>query len=131
MQLVMNYLVVEGYKDAAAVFEEESGEHPNTPLESVASRMKVRQALQQGDVTKAMEVKSPLLSRLPYPTQSITRFRSYILPVISICCIYLSFSPSLSLSISVSLSLSLSLSLALLSPTQGPLVHCHLDHGVY
>jgi hypothetical protein len=55
-QLVMNYLVVEGYKDAAAVFEEESGVHPNTPLESVASRMKVRLALQQGDITRAMEV---------------------------------------------------------------------------
>lgn len=53
----MNYLVVEGYKDAAAVFESESGESPGTPLDTVASRMRVRQAIQQGAVTEAMEVR--------------------------------------------------------------------------
>jgi hypothetical protein len=57
-QLVMNYLVVEGYKDAAEMFENESGESPRTPLDAVASRMRVRQAMQQGRVTDAMEVRA-------------------------------------------------------------------------
>ena len=56
MQLVMNYLVVEGYRDAAAVFERESGESPGTSLDTVASRMLVRQAIQAGNVTDAIEV---------------------------------------------------------------------------
>eukprot|EP00041_Stephanoeca_diplocostata_P010619 m.169150 g.169150 ORF g.169150 m.169150 type:complete len:227 (+) comp18231_c0_seq1:220-900(+) len=59
-KLVMNYLVVEGYKDAAAAFVTESGESAGTDLEAVANRMKIRQALREGNVTNAMELTNDL-----------------------------------------------------------------------
>ena len=40
-RLVMNYLVVEGYKGAAELFLKESGERPTVDLEAVESRMRV------------------------------------------------------------------------------------------
>jgi len=55
-RIVMDYLVVEGYKDAAGCFERESGEQPGADLSTVESRMKIRQALQKGDVQLAVEM---------------------------------------------------------------------------
>ena len=41
-KLVMNYLIVEGYKDAAEAFGDECGVTADVDLEAVANRMKVR-----------------------------------------------------------------------------------------
>lgn len=55
--LVMNYLVVEGYKDAAEIFSQES----NTPtnihnLDSISDRVQIRSLiLQQGKISEAIE----------------------------------------------------------------------------
>ncbi|CAI5477357.1 unnamed protein product [Closterium sp. Yama58-4] len=46
-KLVMNYLVTEGYVDAARKFEIESGTNPGADLGAVAERMAVKQAVQQ------------------------------------------------------------------------------------
>ncbi len=41
-RLVLNYLIVEGYKDAAEQFLRESGQAPVVDLSAVEIRMKVR-----------------------------------------------------------------------------------------
>ncbi|CAI7807849.1 unnamed protein product, partial [Closterium sp. NIES-54] len=54
-KLVMNYLVTEGYVDAARKFEIESGTDPGADLGAVAERMAVKQAVQRGDVEDAID----------------------------------------------------------------------------
>lgn len=54
-RLVMDYLVTEGYVDAAAAFEAESGAQPGCQLSSITDRMEIRRAVQAGDVPAAIE----------------------------------------------------------------------------
>jgi glucose-induced degradation protein 8 len=67
----MNYLVIEGYKDAAEKFQLESGASrklfssltsyqtnsfkAGLDLDTIAERMKVRQAIQKGDIQGGIE----------------------------------------------------------------------------
>lgn len=53
-RLLMNYLVVEGYKDAAECFAREAGVAPQGDLGAIAERNGVRAALQAGDVGTAV-----------------------------------------------------------------------------
>ncbi|KAE8234702.1 hypothetical protein CF326_g248, partial [Tilletia indica] len=53
-RLVMDYLVIEGYKDAAERFAAESGLSPQVDLESIENRMLIRNAIQRGDVENAI-----------------------------------------------------------------------------
>lgn len=53
--LVMNYLVTEGYLDAAKQFEEESGTPAGVDLNSAADRMHIRTALEKGQIEDAIE----------------------------------------------------------------------------
>ncbi|KAI9320662.1 CTLH/CRA C-terminal to lish motif domain-containing protein [Dichotomocladium elegans] len=55
-RLVMNYLVIEGYKDAAEQFSLESGLEPTIDLDSIQERMDIRHAIQSGDVDAAIEL---------------------------------------------------------------------------
>lgn len=59
-QLVMNYLVVEGYKDAAEQFSTESGLAPTVDLQSIQERMDIRHAIQSGDVDTAIDLVNDL-----------------------------------------------------------------------
>ncbi|KAG2211319.1 hypothetical protein INT46_009221 [Mucor plumbeus] len=59
-QLVMNYLVVEGYKDAAEQFSSESGLAPTVDLQSIQERMDIRHAIQSGDVDTAIDLVNDL-----------------------------------------------------------------------
>lgn len=54
-KLIMNYLVIEGYKEAAEKFEEECGTPPGIDLSSISDRMATRVAIQRGDVQAAIE----------------------------------------------------------------------------
>ncbi|KAN0059637.1 hypothetical protein ACQY0O_008207 [Thecaphora frezii] len=54
-RLVMHYLVIEGYKDAAESFSVESGLSPLVDLESIENRMIIRGAIQRGDVEEAID----------------------------------------------------------------------------
>ena len=54
-KLVMNYLVIEGYKEAAEKFEEECGTPPGIDLPSISNRMATRVAIQNGDIQAAIE----------------------------------------------------------------------------
>ena len=54
-ELVMNYLVIEGYKDAAEKFAKESGTQPPIDLNAIQDRMDIRSAIQSGQIEKAIE----------------------------------------------------------------------------
>lgn len=54
-KLIMNYLVIEGYKDAAELFQKESGISPGIDLRSISDRMATRVAIQSGDIQSAIE----------------------------------------------------------------------------
>ncbi|KAJ2174895.1 hypothetical protein GGF45_004001, partial [Coemansia sp. RSA 551] len=54
-QLIMNYLIIEGYKDAAEKFSEESGLTSSVDLGSIEERMQIRFAVQNGDIRSAIE----------------------------------------------------------------------------
>lgn len=53
-RLVMDYLVIEGYKSAAEEFSQEANLSPPVDFESIESRMDIREALQRGDVEDAI-----------------------------------------------------------------------------
>lgn len=53
-RLIMDYLVIEGYKSAAEEFSEEASLTPPVDFESIESRMDIREALQRGDVEDAI-----------------------------------------------------------------------------
>ncbi|THH33525.1 hypothetical protein EUX98_g666 [Antrodiella citrinella] len=50
----MDYLVIEGFKTAAEEFSKEAGLASPVDLESIESRMNIREALQRGDVGEAI-----------------------------------------------------------------------------
>lgn len=52
----MNYLVIEGYKDAAEQFSLESGLSPTIDLDSIQERMDIRHAIRSGDIDTAIEL---------------------------------------------------------------------------
>ncbi|KAJ1985680.1 hypothetical protein H4R33_003838 [Dimargaris cristalligena] len=54
-QLIMDYLIIEGYKDAAEKFSEECGLQPDVDLNFIEERMKIRFAVQTGNIEEAIE----------------------------------------------------------------------------
>lgn len=53
-RLVMDYLVIEGYKSAAEEFCQEAGLDPPVDFQSIESRVEIREALRRGDVESAI-----------------------------------------------------------------------------
>ena len=53
-RLVMDYLVIEGYKSAAEEFSQEANVQAPIDFDSIESRMNIREALQRGDVQDAI-----------------------------------------------------------------------------
>ncbi|KAH0590842.1 hypothetical protein H2248_000961 [Termitomyces sp. 'cryptogamus'] len=53
-RLIMDYLVIEGYKGAAEEFSQEADITPPVDFESIESRMSIREALQRGDIDDAI-----------------------------------------------------------------------------
>ncbi|KAL3820526.1 hypothetical protein ACJIZ3_006431 [Penstemon smallii] len=54
-KLVMNFLVTEGYVEAAEKFRLESGTEPDIDLATITDRMAVKKAVQSGNVVDAIE----------------------------------------------------------------------------
>ncbi|EPS66129.1 hypothetical protein M569_08647, partial [Genlisea aurea] len=54
-KLVMNFLVTEGYVEAAEKFRLESGTEPDIDLATITDRMTVKKAVQDGNVEDAIE----------------------------------------------------------------------------
>lgn len=52
-KLIMNYLVTEGFKEAAEKFQEESGVTPSVDLHSLDERIQIRDAIMNGRIQEA------------------------------------------------------------------------------
>ncbi|KAG5622638.1 hypothetical protein H5410_007856 [Solanum commersonii] len=59
-RLVMNFLVTEGYAEAAEKFKMESGTEPEIDLATIKDRMAVNKAVQSGNVEDAIEMVNDL-----------------------------------------------------------------------
>jgi len=53
-KLVMNYLIIEGYKEAAEKFQKESGTSTGIDLNSISDRMAIRTAIQSGNIEEGI-----------------------------------------------------------------------------
>lgn len=53
--IIMNFLVTEGYVEAADTFSKESGTQPGVDLDAITDRMEIRKAVQSGNVDFAVE----------------------------------------------------------------------------
>lgn len=56
----MDYLVIEGYKDAAESFVKEANLTPSIDLNSIENRMNIRNAVQSGQIEAAIEMVNDL-----------------------------------------------------------------------
>ncbi|CAH0388816.1 unnamed protein product [Bemisia tabaci] len=59
-KLIMNYLITEGFKEAAEKFQQESGVNLNIDLNSMDSRIKIRDAVQNGQILEATSLVNQL-----------------------------------------------------------------------
>lgn len=59
-KLIMNYLVTEGFKEAAEKFQQESGTTPSFDLNTVENRIKIRDAIQNGRIREAIALVNEL-----------------------------------------------------------------------
>ncbi len=51
----MNYLIIQGYKDAAEKFSKETCVAPEMDLNSITDRMTIRKAIEAGQIDEAIE----------------------------------------------------------------------------
>ncbi|XP_011686031.1 PREDICTED: glucose-induced degradation protein 8 homolog isoform X1 [Wasmannia auropunctata] len=58
--LIMNYLVTEGFKEAAEKFQQESGVGPTVELSSLDDRIRIRDAIQNGRIQEATDLVNQL-----------------------------------------------------------------------
>ncbi|XP_059160654.1 glucose-induced degradation protein 8-B homolog [Physella acuta] len=63
-KLIMNYLVTEGFKEAAEKFSAESGVTPTVNLDSLDDRIRIRQAILEGRVMEAIAIINSLYPEL-------------------------------------------------------------------
>ena len=54
--LIMNYLVIEGYKDVAEEFSKDSGTPLHMDTESINDRMQVRRLIENGNIKEAIDI---------------------------------------------------------------------------
>jgi hypothetical protein len=80
-RLIMDYLVIEGYKSAAEQFSQEADLPSPVDFDSIEARMNIREALQRGDVEDAITLVNDL-----DPEVSV---RSFILVTLSLARLYL------------------------------------------
>eukprot|EP00090_Calanus_glacialis_P033268 TRINITY_DN5519_c0_g1_i5.p2 TRINITY_DN5519_c0_g1~~TRINITY_DN5519_c0_g1_i5.p2 ORF type:complete len:247 (+),score=119.55 TRINITY_DN5519_c0_g1_i5:115-855(+) len=63
-KLVMNYLVMEGFKDAAERFQEEAGISPGQDLGMLDNRINIRDSIQAGKIEEAISLVNQLHPQL-------------------------------------------------------------------
>jgi len=63
-ELIMDYLIVEGHKEAAECFRQESGTEAAVDLETVSERMAIRHAIESADLHRAVELVQKLDANL-------------------------------------------------------------------
>jgi len=62
-KLIMNYLITEGFKEAAEKFQQESGMDAGD-MSSLSARLKIRQSVQNGDIEQATSLVNQLYPEL-------------------------------------------------------------------
>lgn len=67
---MMNYLVIEGYKEAAEKLAEESGVDPGIDLSTLSDRTQTRVAIERGDIQDAIERANELDPSVKLPTSA-------------------------------------------------------------
>jgi len=72
-RLVMDYLVIEGYKSAAEEFSLEAGVQPAVDFASIESRRNIREALNRGDVQEAITRVNDLNPEVNKPSPRLDR----------------------------------------------------------
>ena len=63
-KLVMNYLVTEGFKDAAEKFQEEAGVNAGQDLSMLDNRISIRDSIQSGNIMEAITMVNQLHPQL-------------------------------------------------------------------
>ncbi|KAI5692422.1 hypothetical protein M8J77_020934, partial [Diaphorina citri] len=63
-KLIMNYLVTEGFKEAAEKFQQESGITPSLDLNTMENRIMIRDAIQNGRIQEATALVNELYPEL-------------------------------------------------------------------
>merc|ERR1719436_636279 len=63
-KLIMNYLVTEGFKDAAEKFQEEAGMSPGQNLSLLDNRIRIRDSIQAGHILEAIALVNELHPQL-------------------------------------------------------------------
>ncbi|KAG5307889.1 GID8 protein, partial [Acromyrmex insinuator] len=58
--MIMNYLVTEGFKEAAEKFQQESGVGPTVELSTLDDRIRIRDAVQNGHIQEATDLVNQL-----------------------------------------------------------------------
>jgi hypothetical protein len=58
--IIMDYLIISGHKEAAEKFARESGTEPKTDLSSLDERMAIRSAIEQGNIDASIEMLNDL-----------------------------------------------------------------------
>lgn len=81
--LIMNYLVTEGYPSAARNFAKEANIQPNTEFESINERVEIRDLIYKGDLQTAIEKINELNPQVCLPTCR-THWLSFSLYMISL-----------------------------------------------
>lgn len=84
----MDYLVIEGYKNAAERFSLETGLNPQVDLESIENRMIIRSAIQRGDVEDAIgrvNELDPEVSVVRYGARATKLLRDLVMMYIYTC----------------------------------------------
>lgn len=77
-RLIMDYLVIEGYKLAAEEFSQEAKLSPPVDFESIESRMDIREALQRGDVEAAITRVNDLNPEVSHQHGKEERIKSFM-----------------------------------------------------
>ncbi len=56
MYSIAVHRLLQGYVDAAKLFQQESGTHPGVDLDAITDRMHIRKAVQGGDIEEAIDL---------------------------------------------------------------------------
>lgn len=78
--LIMDYLVTEGYPSAAQKFAAEANIQPRADIESITERVEIRESIHRGDLQAAIEKINELNPQVRAPLQPEVRTTTSILP---------------------------------------------------
>jgi glucose-induced degradation protein 8 len=71
--LIMDYLVTEGYPSAAQKFAAEANIQPRADFESITERVEIRESIHRGDLQTAIEKINELNPQVRAPSRSEVR----------------------------------------------------------